>query len=287
MHRNGSLKPILGGWFFTFLFPVLAQAITPMDYYNSLVAGADVPGFKDGAFYQARFNHPAGLAFDDAGERLFVADRDNHRIRVIFLHEDNRVETLAGTGQAGSADGPLTQASFNQPSLLAWVPGGYLVVYDSGTQRLREIDLKARTVSTLACDSPDCKTTKAPPGPVWNMVYHPKDRSLYFTENPGQGLQKMDLATGTLSMVFSNDPRLPQPKALCADGDELYVADRTLPTVYGVEMSGTTNNALAPVSLTEAGKGNAIQEMAFSDGVLYALQGGNIPLARLNPYGPV
>jgi sugar lactone lactonase YvrE len=258
-----------------------------MDYYNSLVAGDENPGYQDGAFDQAQFNDPASLAFDDKGERLFVADRDNHRIRVIYLDQDNRVETVAGTDQAGSADGPLTQASFNQPSALAWVPGGQLVVYDDGNQRLRKIDFNTQTVSTLACDAPDCKTTQAPSGQVWNMIYHAKDNSLYFTQVMGQDLQKMDMGTQKVSPVFSKDPRLPQPKALCLDGDKLYVADRTLPTVYEVELPSTTGTAMAPPSLVEAGKGNQIQEMTFTDGTLYALQPGNCPLARLNPYEPV
>jgi hypothetical protein len=266
-----------------FLFPAVVLALSPMDYFTSLVAGSEDSGFQDGTFYQARFNNPCALAMDDKGERLFVADRDNQRIRVVFLNEDNRVETLTGTGQAGSADGPLTLASFDHPSVLAWVPGGLLVVYDAGSQRFREIDLKAQTVSTLACFSPDCKTLPAPSGQVWNMAYRPKDNSLYFTVIGGQDLDRLDLGTQKISTVFSKDPRLPQPKALCIEGDKLYVADRALTTVYEVE---TDSNA-SPVSMTEAGTGNLIHEMAFSDGVLYALQQGTTPLARLNPYGPV
>ncbi len=86
-----------------------------MESYNSLVAGSNDGGFQDGPFYSARFADPGGLAFDDSGTRLFVADRDNQRIRVVYLEEDNRVETLAGTGKIGSAVGPLTLANFNLP----------------------------------------------------------------------------------------------------------------------------------------------------------------------------
>ncbi len=274
-------------WMSFFFFPSLVFALSPMDYYNSLVCGAEEAGFQDGAFYQARFNGPCGLAFDDKGERLFVADRDNHRIRVIFLNEDNRVETLTGTGKAGSVDGSLDQASFDLPWALAWVPGGHLVVYDAGNKRFREIDLSAGSVSTLACDSSDCKTTAAPAFQVWNIVYCSKDNSLYFTEPLGQELQKMDLGSQLVSTVFSKNSQIPQPKALCLDGDHLYVADKDLPTVYEVDMPTATGTTLAPVSLTEVGKGQLIQEMTFSDGQLYALQFGNPPLVRLNPYEPV
>src|SRR5271154_1068223 len=80
-------------------------AVTPMEYYNSLVAGNDDAGYRDGAFDDARFNRPCGLAFDETGSRLFVADQNNNRIRVVYLDEDNRVETAAGKGAASDLDG--------------------------------------------------------------------------------------------------------------------------------------------------------------------------------------
>jgi sugar lactone lactonase YvrE len=48
------------------------------------VAGTGMPGFAgDGASAaQARFNFPNGLAFDASGN-LYIADRDNYRVRVI------------------------------------------------------------------------------------------------------------------------------------------------------------------------------------------------------------
>lgn len=48
-------------FYFQILFPSLAFAITPMEYFNSLVAGAEASGFKNGPFYQVWFNHPASL----------------------------------------------------------------------------------------------------------------------------------------------------------------------------------------------------------------------------------
>ncbi|HJT24982.1 MAG TPA: hypothetical protein VJ873_10420, partial [bacterium] len=79
--------------------------LSPMGYYNSLVAGNAEQGFKDGKFYEAQFKQPSGLVVDDSGSRLFVADWANQRVRVVYLREENRVETLAGTGVAGNGDG--------------------------------------------------------------------------------------------------------------------------------------------------------------------------------------
>ena len=131
-------------------------AFTPMDSYVSRVVGGH-GGFKDGDFNEAQSNLPADVVFDDEGKRLFVADQGNNRVRVIHTDEDNWVETLAGTGIAGSQDGPLSIATFNAPSRVNYIKGG-LVVYDAGDHLFRTIDLKSGSVSLLvsagSADSP-------------------------------------------------------------------------------------------------------------------------------------
>lgn len=47
------------------------------------------------------------------------------------------VTTLAGTGEAGLADGPRLRAQFVMPTGVAYAPNGDLVVADSGAQRIR------------------------------------------------------------------------------------------------------------------------------------------------------
>lgn len=57
------------------------------------IAGTGEPGQTD---QPARFNEPAGLAV--AGGKLYVADTNNHLIRVIDLAHGNRVSTLSIAG---------------------------------------------------------------------------------------------------------------------------------------------------------------------------------------------
>ena len=260
------------------LAPLPLAAIGPMDYYNGLVAGGDETGYQDGPFYQALFNLPAGIAFDDSGENLFVADEYNYRIRVIHLNDHNRVETLAGTGASGKGDGTFSQASFNLPMLLARLPNNHLAVYDTGDALLRILDLAKKTVTTMG---------NGPIGPAWSIAYRPADDSLYFSDPWNGRLEKFDFKTQAVSMIFSGNPLLPKPKALCIDSGRLFLADQDLPTVYEVDFLANSANAQAPVSLKEAGKGDHILEMTVSDGALYALQSTNIPLARVNPPEPV
>ena len=53
-------------------------------------------GFKDGSFSEARFYRPQGVLW--VNDKIYVADTENHAIRVIDLN-DNEVRTLAGTGE--------------------------------------------------------------------------------------------------------------------------------------------------------------------------------------------
>ena len=60
------------------------------------VIGSGEPGRSDGDYASAEFHAPQGMALD--GERLYVADTENHLIRRVDLAA-RRVETVAGTGR--------------------------------------------------------------------------------------------------------------------------------------------------------------------------------------------
>jgi len=72
------------------------RAISADGLYVSTVAGTGVPGFQDGvAVSEAQFHSPVHVLVDDH-ERIYVADCENHRIRVIS--PDGMVRTHAGHG---------------------------------------------------------------------------------------------------------------------------------------------------------------------------------------------
>lgn len=99
------------------------------------LSGAE-PGYRDGPLAEARFQTLGGLAFDAAGN-LWVADRDNHRIR--RLQPGGQVSTLAGQNQRGWQDGPTSAAWFEQPAGLVVLADGSVVVVDAGLPGLRRI----------------------------------------------------------------------------------------------------------------------------------------------------
>ena len=97
------------------------------------IAGAGNQGWLDGDAAKALFSSPWDVAVDGAG-RIWVSDRNNHRIRRL---QAGLVTTVSGNA-AGFLDGGAN-ARFIYPSGL-WVHrGGELFVADDGNHRLRRL----------------------------------------------------------------------------------------------------------------------------------------------------
>jgi DNA-binding beta-propeller fold protein YncE len=102
--------------------------------------GSGLQGDNDGIFLQARFYRPQGLALD--GDLLYVADTENHQIRVVDFMA-RAVHTLAGTGKQASwsgEGGDALRIDLNSPWDLALKPG-ILIVAMAGSHQIWVIDL--------------------------------------------------------------------------------------------------------------------------------------------------
>ena len=114
-----------------------------------LYAGVDdSPGFKDSDRLESQFRNPAYLSFSNADGDLYVSDGSNHVIRRIRSGTDGQVDTLSGTGVAGSADG--SSSSFDTPQGIALDGRGNIWVADSGNHTIRRISLESGQAETLA-----------------------------------------------------------------------------------------------------------------------------------------
>jgi DNA-binding beta-propeller fold protein YncE len=105
----------------------------------STIAGNGQSGFVDGKPSEARFNNPTGLIIAADGT-VYVADRNNHRIRAVSPAGD--ITTIAGDGTAGQQDGPAQTAKFNRPIDVVLARDGSLVLSEENNHRLRKILLK-------------------------------------------------------------------------------------------------------------------------------------------------
>ena len=108
----------------------------------------DSPGLKNAARTQSQFSSPTYLSFNSTSGELFVSDSANHAIRRIQPGAEGQVETLAGTGVAGSADG--VSATFDTPQGIALDGRGNMWVADSGNHTIRRVNLETGEVETLA-----------------------------------------------------------------------------------------------------------------------------------------
>jgi sugar lactone lactonase YvrE len=119
----------------------VVRKITPDGVVSTLAGFPTYFGKADGQGTAARFNFPVALASDPSGN-LYVADRENHAIRLIST--EGFVTTPAGyPGNPGSADGFGLVARFNRPGGVAVRSLGgdayEVFIADTGNKLLRKM----------------------------------------------------------------------------------------------------------------------------------------------------
>lgn len=131
---------------------VRAIDLPPKNRVRTL-AGGDLFDFGDvdGRGDDVRLQHPLGVLWQ--GERLFIADTYNHRLKTLDPRT-GEVRAFAGDGRAGHEDGAGRTARFYEPGGLA-AAGDQLYVADTNNHAIRRVDLRTTTVTTLRLILPD------------------------------------------------------------------------------------------------------------------------------------
>jgi sugar lactone lactonase YvrE len=99
---------------------------------------------------EAKLKEPFGAEFDHAGNMFIVEMAMGNRL--LKMDPKGLLTHIAGTGKAGfSGDGgPALAAEFNGPHNLAVLPDGNVLIGDTWAGRVRKVDVKAGTVTSLA-----------------------------------------------------------------------------------------------------------------------------------------
>jgi len=147
-------------------------------------------GFADGPGTAARFHYPYGIAIDAKGT-LYVVDAGNHRIRKIS--PEGEVSTLAGSGEAGFADGDGSTAQLRYPYGMAMDAEGNLYVADTANCRIRKVTPEG-IVSTFAGSG--VQGSADGPGSLaqFNVPFDvtlDKDGTLYVVDSYGHRVRKL------------------------------------------------------------------------------------------------
>jgi hypothetical protein len=110
-----------------------------------VVAGTGEPGL-DADHREAKTDRPADQTLLDGVAALVVlpdgsiafTDRFNHLVRIVT--RGGKVRTLAGSGDQGwNGDRPALETRFDEPTAMAPLPDGTLLVFDSGNRSCRAI----------------------------------------------------------------------------------------------------------------------------------------------------
>ena len=114
------------------------------------VAGSGAQGYNgDGiSATAAKLNKPTGVCLDTAGN-LFIADQDNHRVRMVDT--GGTITTVAGSGAQGyNGDGiSATAAKLNKPEDVHVDAAGNLYIADRDNSRIRKVDTEG-IITTVA-----------------------------------------------------------------------------------------------------------------------------------------
>jgi uncharacterized protein (TIGR03437 family) len=287
------------------------------------IAGGGSLAFGDGGDARAaRLNHPSGVAAD-AGGNLYIADRDNHRIRKVS--PAGVITTAAGTGQPGDAgDGQAAaQASLNRPSAVSVDAAGNVYIADTGNRRVRRITPQGQIATVALAASPEYAVADASgvlyvadAGRILRVsagvtevlasgLRSPRglalDRAgnLYFTEADAARVLKL---TPALTMTALAEGAWIIPRGVAVDGEgQVYVADTGRQQIVRVDPSGravaVAGTGIAGFSgdgdaALRAGLGYPWDVAAGADGKLYIADLDNhrvrvLEPAAVAPAGPI
>lgn len=203
--------------------------------FNSTREGID--GFRNGGLLDATFSLPDDILIAPDGT-IYLADAGNNAIRRI---RQNVVDTVAGNGVPGFADGVAGNARFNTPTGLALSPDArFLYVADTNNHRVRRIDLLTQQVDTIAGNG----ASDYVDGPSGEASFNQPiglavdgDGSVYVSEVFNNDIRLIDLQGNVTTLAgskskFEDGPGLTakfdNPRGLAIDRQRgiLYVADQ-------------------------------------------------------------
>ncbi len=200
-------------------------------------AGTGERGFggDGGLAVSAQLDGPGGITMDASGN-LYVADKNNHRIRKI--DRAGVITTVAGNGVQGfdGDGGPAVSAPLSSPGSVAMDPGGSLYVADWGNRRVRKVSPDG-TITTMAGSGASGfsgeggpATAAALDGPSGLAV--DAAGNLYIADYSNQRIRKVD-GVGAITTIAGNGT-----VGFAGDGEAALLASLAYPCQVAVDAAG-------------------------------------------------
>ena len=208
--------------------------------FNSTRQG--IASYRDAGLFDSAFRLPDDILIAPDGT-IYIADAGNSVIRRITQNGGQSVvETIAGNGVPGFADGTAERARFNTPTALALsADGNFLFVADTNNHRVRRVDLVNRRVSTVAGGGGKGESLDGLGGQAVFVqpigIALDSDGVLYVAELGLSDIRRIDPARNVTTLAGGGsaklrdglglDARFNMPRGLAIDSQRgiLYIAD--------------------------------------------------------------
>jgi len=262
--------------------------------------GAAAYGGDGGLATSAQLNKPVCVYADSSGN-IFVADRDNFRIRMFTV--GGNISTVAGTGTAGSSGdgGPATSAQLKYPYCAYGDSSGNIFVADRDSHCIRKFTVGG-TISTVAGTgtagySGDGGAATAAKLNQPLSICADLSGNIFVAEEGNQRIRKFTVG-GTISTVAGNGTgaytgdsspsitaltaQLKNPLGVCKDSSgNIFVADQNNHRIRMIDTSGNISTVAGTGTVGSSGDGGpATAAQLQSPNGVYADSSGNIFIAE-------
>lgn len=182
--------------------------------------------------------------------KLYISDSGNNRI--LLIDQQGKVIDQIGKGGQGAEDGNFKTATFYEPHGLA-LKGDFLYVADTKNNRIRKVDLKNKTVKTIAGNGKldyyfgkERWNEPVNPNSPWDLWI--EDDQMYIANAGNHQILKMDLKTEVVKRFAGSGSEaltdggyrqsaFNQPSGLVKNGNTLYVADSEASAIRAIDLT--------------------------------------------------
>jgi len=194
--------------------------VTSLDGKLQDVIGSGTAGAEDGDYKSASFFRPQGTVL--VGDKLYVADTENHLLRVVDLNT-KKVTTLAGTGVQASFranGGALRKTALNSPWAISHVDGT-LYIAMAGPHQLWSHEIGSDLIGVFSgsgrediLNGPHSEAAYAQPSGISS-----DGKFLYVADSEGSSIRKVPIAAKGKVTTVAGTSDLPSGQSLFAFGD--------------------------------------------------------------------
>ncbi|KAL0454634.1 UNVERIFIED_CONTAM: protein SUPPRESSOR OF QUENCHING 1, chloroplastic [Sesamum latifolium] len=292
--------------------------VTDLDgNFKMQIGSTGEEGFRDGNFDDAMFNRPQGLAYNPKKNLLYVADTENHALRVVDF-VDESVRTLAGNGTKGSdyqgGGSGTTQARLfelkllNSPWDVCFEPVNEIVyIAMAGQHQIWKHNTLDGTTRAFSGDgyernlngASSASTSFAQPS---GITLSPDLKEAYIADSESSSIRALDLRTGGSRLLAGGDPifsdnlfkfgdhdgvgsevLLQHPLGVfCGNDGQIYLADSYNHKIKKLDLSSRRVTTLAGTGKAGFKDGSALESQLSEPSGLVEAGNGRILIADTN-----